>query len=378
MKVVYDHNMPAVDAYLGHCCELLPVDGRQLTATQLGDADALLVRSVTPVNAALLADSALRFVGSATSGIDHVDLALLERRGIAFTHAPGANANAVVEYVLGAIAAVGDALERLFDGAQLGIVGYGHVGRSLAARCQALGIRWCAYDPWLPAASIPCCATLEDVLRCAVISLHPELTRRAPWSSYHLLGPAPLAHLGASQLLINASRGAVVDNAALLGRLSAADAPVAVLDVWEHEPLVDASLLARVRLGTAHIAGYSLDAKIAATRRLAAALIDRFELPPPPALPTGLALSPLRLEATGAAAAVRSLLRQRYVIEDDDRRLRETVLSGVDVAAGFDRLRRDYPERREVAGSRVMVPETGGVLADCVEALGAVPVTEEP
>jgi erythronate-4-phosphate dehydrogenase len=373
VKVVYDENMPAVEHYLGHCCELTAVNGRTLTADRLRTADVLLVRSVTPVNAELLAGSGLSFVGSATSGLDHVDRRLLQERGIRFQHAPGANANSVVEYVLAAIASVDDMLEKLLAGARLGIVGYGHVGQQLAARCSALGIDWSACDPWLPVGAIPMPATLDEVLRCDVVCLHPALTRREPWPSYHLLEERALDGLHDGQLLINASRGPVVDNRALLQRLSGRDAPKAVLDVWESEPHVDAELLRRTRLGTAHIAGYSLDAKINATRQLAEAMKQLFDLPVPAAVPASLDAAPLVLDATCPADTVRGLLAQRYAIEDDDRRLREVVLNSDAPEAGFDRLRKHYPERREVAGSRLQFAANARSMLRWAEALGAVP-----
>lgn len=373
MRVVYDENMPAVAQFLGHCCDLVAVDGRRLKAPQLHGADALLVRSVTRVDADLLAESTLRFVGSATSGLEHVDRQLLAQRDIRFLHAPGANANSVVEYVLSAIAAVDTTLEQLLDGARLGIVGYGHVGRQLARRCSALGIDWCASDPWLPGETIARAAPLEAVLRSDVICLHPALTRREPWPSFHLLGESQLASLGPGQLLINASRGAVVDNAALLDRLSSARSPAVVLDVWEHEPEVNAELLGKVRLGTAHIAGYSLDAKIAATRLLAEALGEAFDLPIPAGDAAGLAAPVLTLGASSAAEGIRALLGQRYCIVDDDRRLREVVSAGNATGAGFDGLRRHYPERREVAGSRVRVLGGDPAMGRLALALGAEP-----
>jgi erythronate-4-phosphate dehydrogenase len=189
-----------------------------------------------------------------------------------------------------------------------------------------------------------------------------------------LLGEQSLDDLHGRQLLINASRGPVLDNTALLRRLSGSDAPTVVLDVWEHEPRVDAGLLRHARLGTAHIAGYSLDAKINATQQLAESLRQLFDLPGPGDTPGELDPSVLRLNASSPAGAVRSLLGQRYRIEDDDQRLRAVVLSGSAPASGFDLLRKNYPERREVAGSPVQVAASAGSLARWAEALGAVPV----
>jgi erythronate-4-phosphate dehydrogenase len=354
--IVCDQNMPGLEllSAAGHTLRRLP--GRAIDAAAVVDADALLVRSVTRVDAALLAGSRLRFVGTATSGVDHVDRAALADAGIAFAHAPGANANSVVEYVLAAVLAHRGTWAALRAGASFGIVGYGHIGRALRAHCSALGFRCKVYDPWLPAAELDDGCALEQVLGCTVVSLHAELSRREPWPSHHLLNADTLAHLSGSSLLINASRGPVVDNAALLRRLRKGRGPITVLDVWEQEPLVDPELLSLVSLATPHIAGYSWDSKLRASAMLLQAMGNVLGTPTPslqhgtlPALSLPAAAAGLRDEPLA-----RLLLRTRYRIDEDDLRLR-TALRGIDApaerAAVFDRLRRDYPRRRELAGS---------------------------
>ncbi len=364
LKIVADANMRGVEAVFSSYGDVELVEGRSLSADQVADADVLLVRSVTTVDRALLQGSAVRFVGTATSGLEHVDQHYLSQQGIAFAHAQGSNANAVVEYVLAAIASCGDALERLLDGrATLGIVGHGHVGSCLAACARALGMTIKVNDPWLEA--VPDSASLSEVLACDIISLHPELTRAAPWPSFHLLDADALATLGSTQLLINASRGSVVDNVALSQRLAASwvgnGGPRCVLDVWEGEPQINLELLGQTWLGTPHIAGYSLDAKLAATRMLGAALADKYDLAPPEDGAGAPPREPIILTpADTDSALLRQLLTARYVIGDDDRALRNAVATADHwaMSEAFDRLRRDYPERRELRGSTV----TGALL----------------
>lgn len=353
LRIVADRNLPGVEPLFAPWGEVCLVEGRGLCAEQLREADVLLVRSVTRVDAGLLAGTPVRFVGSGTAGLDHVDQAWLRSRGISFAAAPGANANAVVEYVLAAVAAVDAFAERLLAGSRVGIIGYGQVGSRLATRLTALGVASCQYDPWLPAGSLPCPASLEDVLSCDVVTLHCALTRQAPYPSRHLLDAEALAGLGGRQLLINASRGPVVDNQALLARLRKADAPRCVLDVWEREPEVPADLLEQVALGTPHIAGYSLEAKWAATSQLASALADFLGSAPPESngLPAPAVIE-LPAGLTGAALW-RHLLFCRYDPREDDRALRALAERGGPeaMASGFDALRRSYRERRELAGS---------------------------
>ena len=376
MKVVYDENMPAIPQLLGPEVETLAANGRNLDASQLRDAEALLVRSVTQVDADLLAGTPVRYVGSATSGIDHVDTQWLSTAGIAFAHASGANANSVVEYVLSAIAACDDFLERLLDGGRAGIVGYGHVGRALGRRLDALDIDWCASDPWLERGDVPRPAQLDALLDCDVICLHPELTHESPWPSYHLFDRSRLDRLGAGQLLINASRGPVIDGRALLQRLQSARPPVTVLDVWEGEPQVDPALLQRVRIGTAHIAGYSLDSKLRASAQVVAGLQRYLGWPSVGAWAEHTATIWQLLPGGGFAGRLRALLLQSSPIERDDNLLRQTVLGGDATGQGFDRLRREYAERRELAGSRFTVTTGDAEAVRLIQALDGVPVTE--
>ncbi len=372
ITVVVDENMPAVEDYLDPSVVVRRLPGRQLTAEDVAAADALLVRSVTRVDQRLLAGSQVRFVGSATSGFDHIDRNYLAACSIPFSYAPGANANSVVEYVLAAIGAIDDYLERLLAGGRVGVVGYGHVGKALVARLQALGVDYRVSDPWLEETEVPNVATLAEVLACDVISLHPELTREQPWPSYHLLAERELAQLQSGQLLVNASRGPVINNTALLRRLQAGNAPAVVLDVWENEPSFDTELLAQVEIGTAHIAGYSLDSKCLASAMVCRELSRHFRLQQPAgdSADRNATLQP-DPGVEGAAQLLRHLLAQCYVIADDDRLLRS--LRG-DVATGFDQLRRHYRERRELAGSLVDENGLDGAARSLVNALGCEPV----
>jgi erythronate-4-phosphate dehydrogenase len=373
MKIVADANIPAVEQYFAPFGQVTRVQGRSLQAAQLRAADVLLVRSVTRVDAALLAGSGVRFVGTATSGLDHIDREYLATAGIGFASAPGANANSVVEYVLAAIAAVDGQLERLLTGGTVGIVGYGAVGRTLARRLHALGVGYRISDPWLDPRSVPHAVPLEAVLSADVITLHCELTRRSPYPSYRLLGDTELGGLGAGQLLINASRGEVIDEAALLARLSGEQPPVVVLDVWDGEPAIDMRLLDRLRLGTAHIAGYSLDGKLAATRMLRDALQSYLDTPSAAHSPDpDSALSLQAPEDLSGADLVRHLVSRVYDIARDDRQLRDTARVN-DPAAAFDGLRREYRERRELAGSRVRIAAGTPEQAATIAALGCVP-----
>jgi erythronate-4-phosphate dehydrogenase len=354
MHILADENIPGLESLFDDTVEITRRPGREISPTDLGNVDALLVRSVTQVNQRLLQGSGVRFVGTATSGTDHIDRGYLQKEGIGFTYAPGSNANSVVEYVLACIAAVDDVLERLFSGGTVGIVGYGHIGKQLASRLEALGIAHKVFDPWLDQDTVSNPADLYDILQCEVVSLHCELTTQQPWPSHHLIGAAELRSIPADSLLINASRGAVVDNLSLLRLLAERDSQSVVLDVWETEPDINPALLESVTIGSAHIAGYSYDGKLLASRMLAEAAAEHFNMPVPDGDSNGSATLTLDDSGTGSGL-VRSLLQASYDILYDDALLRGAVIGAgaVEVRENFDQLRKHYRVRRELRGSLV-------------------------
>jgi len=369
LTVLADENMPAVEALLGKQVRVIRKAGRSICHEDLSGVDVLLVRSVTRIDEELLAGSGVRFVGTATSGFDHVDRDWLSQQGIGFAHAPGSNSNSVVEYVLAAIAAIENCLERLLAGATVGIIGHGHVGSAVATCLRALGGNVRVFDPWLDQGCLTGACSLEAVLECDIISVHAELTSQQPWPSIHLLSHDQLGSLGTGQLLINASRGAVVDNQALLVALQRGAGPNVVIDVWEGEPEVDTELLALTQIGTAHIAGYSLDGKMLATRMLCDALVVGDLLPSLSQAETRAA-EPLRLDATGLSSVslIRQLIMMRYDIRQDDSLLREALDSAT--LGAFDRLRREYADRRELRGSELAISGLDDSRTQVLRALG--------
>ncbi len=229
-----------------------------------------MVRSVTRVNEALLAGKAIKFVGTATAGTDHVDQAWLQQAGIGFSAAPGCNAIAVVEYVFSSLLMLaerdGFALrDRAPSGSSASV--------TLAGDCKSARKRWgsklCSATHRAPiAATKVTSAALEALVREAdVITFHTPLYKEGQYKTLHLADEALISRLKPGTILINACRGPVVDNAALLKRLEAGQPLSVVLDVWEPEPDLNVELLKRVDIGTAHIAGYTLEGKRAGRRR---------------------------------------------------------------------------------------------------------------
>lgn len=266
MKIVADENILALDGWFGKKVELVLMPGRDIRAGHVADADALLVRSITRVDQQLLQDSTVRFVGTATSGTDHLDLDWLAQQDITVADAAGANANAVVEYVLAVLAAlIRDEALALWQ-SRVAVVGVGHVGGALIRRLQSLGIKCVACDPLQQIVDNVDYVGLDEALRADVVCLHTPLTREGEHATWHLLDRTRLATLRPETVLINAGRGEVIDNAALLELKQRVPEQKVILDVWENEPSPSLALLHEVTLGTPHIAGYSVEAKLAASR----------------------------------------------------------------------------------------------------------------
>ena len=288
LRIVADDAIAFLDEAFGDFGPIVRRPGRDIDRDVLSDADVLLVRSVTRVDAALLADTPVRFVGSATAGRDHVDEPGLARAGVTFAAAPGCNAVAVAEYVLAALARVADREGSPWPAAgPVGIVGFGCVGRRLAARLRSLGAQVLVSDPPLsehrvaPLEPDPILAaavvtedlrTLDELIdRCDVLSLHVPLTDDGAHPTKGLLDRHRLARIRDGATVINTCRGGVVDDEALFehvtsGRLSA------VLDVWADEPTPRTALVDAVAVATPHVAGYSTPGKRRASAQVHAAL----------------------------------------------------------------------------------------------------------
>ncbi|MBS3803428.1 MAG: 4-phosphoerythronate dehydrogenase PdxB [Oleiphilaceae bacterium] len=384
MLIVADENIPLLDSFFEDIGEIRQVSGRELSAADVKDADVLLVRSVSRVDQALLAGSRVKFVGTATIGTDHVDVAWLASQGIHFASAPGCNANSVVEYVLSILSLHAERLDlKDWNTLSVGIVGAGNVGGALWRILCRLGIRVKAYDPVREALEAETGApekaetfsSLEAVLACDVVTLHTPLTRAGDFPTHGMIGRERLAALTENQLLINSGRGDVIDEAALLDRLASAGAPSVVLDVWEREPDINADLLRQVWLGTPHIAGYSLEGKIQGTEMIYQALCTFLGLPARKQSGQFMPEPPLsKLSFTRAAQAREAAdvaMRSCYDPRRDDARFRHKMkVASEHPGQAFDQFRRDYPVRREFSSTKIQLKGTSRSLQDKFKALG--------
>lgn len=357
LRIVADENIPMLAELVGDVAEIIFLPGRTMQATDLRAADALLVRSVTQVNQALLAESSLAFVGTCTIGTDHIDRQFLAAHDIAFASAPGCNAAAVVDYVVAAMLAVYADLKTL-QNKVVGIVGYGQVGSRLKRRLQDLGITSKVCDPFQAEAT----ASLEEIIACDIISLHVPYTTVGEYKTHHLLGIEELQQINSGALLINTSRGQVVDNKALYPLLLQRQFH-AVLDVYEDEPAPDIKLLDALDIATAHIAGYSLHGKIRGALQVVEALFSCFAINQP--VPDLLSPWVKKIELP-ETAGLSQLIKAAYDIQADSRCFIECMRKYPDKAEksrAFDDYRKTYPVRYEWSFTEVQANDEVKILA---------------
>lgn len=377
MLIVADENIPLLDAFFAGFGEIRRLPGRAIDAQAVRDADVLLVRSVTRVDRALLDGSSVRFVGTCTIGTDHLDLDYFEQNAIDWSSAPGCNARGVVDYVLGSLLTLAEIEGVELSSRTYGVVGAGEVGGRLVEVLRGLGWKVLVCDPPRQAVEGGDFVSLEQVLKeCDVISLHTPLSKTGERPTWHLFDHERLNRLRPGAWLINASRGAVVDNNALREVLLEREDLQAVLDVWEGEPQVDIALAELCVLATPHIAGYSLDGKQRGTAQIYAAYCAvRGE--EPRVVLADLLPEPWLADVTLNAAtdpdwALAMLCRGVYDPRRDDADFRRSlVVSGEEQRLAFDVLRKQYPARREVDGLRVRIDGESPALRRIVQALGA-------
>ena len=376
MKIVADENIPLLMECFGAMGMVVPLQGRNITAEDLQDTDALLVRSVTKVNESLIQESNLSFVGTCTAGFDHLDQDFLTHRDITFTNAPGCNATSVVEYVIAALDVLAERDDFALRQRVVGVVGHGQVGSRLYQALQRLGVQVYACDPLCEQKEGVRFLELDELIqRCDVVCLHTPLTKDGKHPTHHMINESRLKAMKPGTVLVSAGRGPVVDNAALKNVLANGQMLSVVMDVWEFEPDADPELIQLVDIATPHIAGYSLDGKIRGTELIYQAFCRHFGLPsrirvgaitPIPALKK-IGLSDSAQPASASSVAIRSV----YDIRRDDSRMRKLIkLPEAERKQMFDSLRKNYGERREFNTLSVLFNNTDQSVQDELTALG--------
>jgi erythronate-4-phosphate dehydrogenase len=374
MIIAVDNEIPYGNEAFSQLGQVRSFSGSDLKSDVLNDVDALIVRTITPVNASLLDGTAVRFVGAASAGFDHVDQSCLESRGIHFSYAAGCNADSVAEYILTVLHVI--AAGRSWDLRQksLAVIGAGNTGSRVERKSKALGMEVCLCDPPLrDLTGDSRYQTLDQILHADILTFHVPLTFDGLYPTWHMLDQNLLDRLSPTQVLINTSRGAVFDSQALKNALRQRKISGAILDVWEQEPVVDFPLLELVDIGTPHIAGGALDGKVRATEMIreelgkflglrSSGLTDSIYPEPGPLYPEA---------GTTGQEAVRSVLLQAFDIPAKDAKLRELKSLGVrEAAAGFEQLRTERPLRLEFRHFTVKLSTAQRNLSGILQAMG--------
>ena len=365
MKIICSTNIPYAFEAFGPLGDVEILGPREITADRVRDAELLITRSTLKVNSALLEGSRVKFVGTATIGTDHMDTKYLDKAGIAWAAAPGCNANSVSEYVAAALLCLGQRRGFQLEGKTIGVIGVGNVGKQVVKKARSLGMRVLQNDPPRRAAENDSAfLPLEEVLGASdIITLHVPLTAAGPYPTKHLADRRFFERLKPGAVFLNTARGAVMDSEAFLSARDSGKVSAAVIDTWENEPVFRPDVMAKADIATPHIAGHSFDGKVNGTLMIYRAAC-RFLGVGPDWTPENLLPKPvvpeIRLESPGPGeeAGLWRIVRQVYDIEADDRRMRPIAdMHARERGARFEKLRQDYPVRREFRFTSVFLPE---------------------
>jgi erythronate-4-phosphate dehydrogenase len=361
LNILVDQNIRGAQSTFGRHALLTFMNGRAIRNEHLAGTDALIIRTATVVDETLLRGTPVRFVGSTSIGIDHVDTNWLDSRGITWANAPGCNADGTAQYTLAIAWLACQRLGRHLPDLSAAVIGRGNVGFRVQALLQALGLDVVANDPPLADAGVSGLVSLDDALARDLVFLHVPLTRTGAYPTHRFIGRGQLARMHDDALLVNTSRGDVVDGDALLAELRA-NRIQAALDVWPNEPRIDPALLTASTVATPHVAGYSDDGKRNGTRMVYEAFCAWSGQEPQSMVP---ASPPGELRIAAGDDPLQRALEATCFVPRHDRAMRDLARCDAgQLVAGFDALRRDYPVRRDFQEWRVVCddPVIGGTL----------------
>lgn len=369
MKLVVDHKIPFLKGALEEKAEVVYLQGDAIGPEDVRDADALIIRTRTKCNRALLEGSGVRFIATATIGYDHIDTEWCASAGIKWTNAPGCNSGSVEQYIVSTLLSLPGLRESDPKEKTLGIIGVGNVGSKVARAASVLGYKVLLNDPPREEKEgAPGFTKLDTLLaESDIVTVHVPLSDNGPHPTRHLAGGDFFVSMKQGAVFINTSRGEVVDESALKGAMRSGRVSEAVLDVFENEPAVDRELLSMLTIATPHIAGYSTDGKANGTMMSVRAVGKFFGLDMDRWTPAGVPEPPEpELFVDGAEADALEIIREVY---DKTYRVQEDHQRFLDHPAHFEQLRGDYRVRREPAAYSVRVFNDDGKYREIFEGL---------
>lgn len=372
MKIICDDKIPFLKGVLEPYARVVYLPGQEISAEVVKGADAMIIRTRTICDRALLEGSSVKIVATATIGYDHIDTAWCDSHGIVWKNAPGCNSSSVQQYIASVLCVLAERFNLHFKDLTLGVVGVGHVGSKVAEAARALGMKVLLCDPPRAREEGPeGFVDLNEIVSSTdIITLHVPLSHDGPDATWHMFDSERIASLRPDQILINSSRGPVVDNPALKNALKAGRIKAAVLDVWENEPDIDLELLNLLTIATPHIAGYSADGKANGTAASVQAVAAYLGLPLTDWAPSAMSF-PARFQES-AESGCKPIISPRESVEPGSQHmvfsldatgktvqgvLSEAILNTYDVREDdeelrlnpelFEKLRGNYPVRRD-------------------------------
>jgi len=371
MELLIDRQITGAEKIFSRLGSVRLFDGRDISSADLGKAEALLVRSVTKVDADLLSSSRVRVVASATSGVDHVDLSFLKKSGIQFFDAKGCNSRAVAEYVVCCLFDYCQLTDAGLDDLTVGIIGFGCVGSALGQILDDLSVEFVVYDPINEAMdNVQRASSLDEVFECDVVTLHVPLTFEGEFPTAGMINEEYLEKLKPGQLIINSARGGVLDEQALTSRIQRTKNLYAIIDCWEHEPDINSELLALVWRGTPHIAGHSLEARHRAAEILYGSLSQWLNVDVL-AFPSVKSSCPSRELVGYADLTIRDALLNVCPLEVYTSKIKGLLAMAVgDKKAHFDNIRQKNGLRSEFSAYSVEPLKLNNAIIDIIKTLG--------
>lgn len=372
MKIIADENIPFVEEAFSHFGKVITVSGRKIQRTVLEDASILLVRSVTKVNKELLEGSNIKFVASATVGVDHIDTDYLRQYNIGFSYSPGSNAESVAEYTIAAIMHLAEKKGKSIKDMMLGIIGVGNIGSKVYRFAETLGINCLLNDPpkkRLTGSDVY--VPLERVLSEAdIITLHVPLNTNGEDSTIQMVNSPFLSRMKKGAFLLNTSRGKIVDEKSVINGID--NLGGVVFDVWEGEPSINKEILNLVDIGTPHIAGHSYEGKLRGTKMIYDGACAYFYKKYGWNLPRGILTDIIdQIDIGSSRSPIQDAISGTYKISDDSARFKEKMNNeNLKPAEVFDTFRKDYQHRHEFSRYRIKLSNNQKKEAQILAGLG--------
>jgi erythronate-4-phosphate dehydrogenase len=349
LKIIADEKIPFLKGVLESYADVLYLPGNRIDRSAVSDADALLIRTRTKCVESLLKGTKVKFVGTATIGFDHIDIAYCNKNNITWTNAPGCNSSSVQQYIASALLKLECDHHFLLNQKTIGIIGVGNVGSKIQKLAKALGMNVLLNDP--PRERSEGASGFVEIgtllQEADIISLHVPLNIVGEDQTYHLFSDENFRKVRNGAWLINSSRGEVAETSALRKALKTGRLAGAILDVWENEPDIDPELMSVAYIATPHIAGYSTDGKANGTAMVVNSLCRYFGLPlydwypdkvPEPGSPYKI----INCSNKSDSDIIREAVAHTYDISEDDNNLRRSP-SYFEKQRGSYRLRREFP-----------------------------------